>query len=88
MSGRVGLTPFRFAGKRFVLIADEHAAAMPPGLSEAEQEIVRLLREGASNKEIAQARGTSERTVANQVSRLLRKLGVSSRVQIALCGRP
>lgn len=48
-------------------------------LSEAERAVLALLRQGASNRAIAEHRGTSERTVAKQVSALLRKTGADSR---------
>jgi len=54
-------------------------------LSDAEREVLALVVEGKSNQEIAAARGTSERTVANQIASLLRKLGAPSRY--ALIGR-
>lgn len=44
-------------------------------LTAAEQQVLRLGTRGASNEKIASARGTSVRTVANQVAALLRKLG-------------
>ena len=37
---------------------------------------------GASNREIATRRQVSERTVANQVASILRKVGVSSRFEL------
>ncbi len=48
-------------------------------LSAAESDVLELVLRGASNAEIAKARGRSVRTVANQVASLLRKLGVESR---------
>ena len=51
--------------------------------SEAEREVALLLVRGATNAEVAAARGTSERTVANQVQSLFRKLGVASRAELA-----
>ena len=51
-------------------------------LSPAEEDVLRLLAEGQSNQAIATARGSSVRTVANQVAGLLRKLGASSRFEI------
>ena len=51
-------------------------------LSPAEEDVLRLLAEGQSNQAIATARGTSVRTVANQVAGLMRKLGASSRFEI------
>jgi DNA-binding CsgD family transcriptional regulator len=52
-------------------------------LRPAEREIAELLVAGCSNAEIAQRRGTSPRTVANQIARIFETLGVSSRVQLA-----
>jgi DNA-binding NarL/FixJ family response regulator len=49
------------------------------GLTEAELEILQLLRDGRSNREIAVARGSSEKTVANQVASILRKTKTSGR---------
>lgn len=51
-----------------------HAALTP-----AELDVARLLHDGLSNAEIAAARGSALRTVANQVASILRKLGVASR---------
>jgi len=62
--------------------------AMPPGLSAAERAVALDLLEGKSNAEIAAARCTSVRTVANQVGSLFKKLGVHSRSQlVALLAR-
>jgi DNA-binding CsgD family transcriptional regulator len=66
-----------------LLIVDLPAApALPAALSPCERDIVTRLIEGASNREIARARGTSERTVANQLKRIYRKLGVFSRAEL------
>jgi len=51
-------------------------------LSLAEREIVRLIIERRTNQEIARLRATSERTVANQLSRILAKLGVDGRLGV------
>jgi DNA-binding CsgD family transcriptional regulator len=53
-----------------------------PELSAAEREIVHALVEGQSNKEIAERRGTSHHTVANQLRSIYVKLGVSGRVEL------
>lgn len=55
---------------------------LPRGVTRAESEVVRLLLAGKTNAEIAQARGTSLRTVANQVQSIFKKLGVSSRAEL------
>jgi DNA-binding CsgD family transcriptional regulator len=52
------------------------------GLTPAESEVVAHLLKGRSNAEIAALRRASERTVANQVASVFRKLGVSSRLEL------
>jgi two-component system nitrate/nitrite response regulator NarL len=52
-------------------------------LTKAEREVLIRLLAGASNAEIAAARGTSTRTVGNQVAALFQKLGVTSRSALA-----
>jgi DNA-binding CsgD family transcriptional regulator len=51
-------------------------------LTNAEAAVASLAAEGMSNLDIARARGTSVRTIANQMATILRKLGVSSRDDI------
>ncbi len=55
-----------------------------PALSPREREIVRHIARGASNKEIARALEIAETTVKIHVQHILRKLGLSSRVQAAV----
>lgn len=76
---------------RFLVLS--HALPDPPELApdkltEAERDVVRLVLGGASNEGIATARGTSVRTVANQLASIYRKLGVTSRVELASRVRP
>ena len=67
-------------------------AALPAGavadtgcmLSPREQEVLRQIARGASNKEIARTLDIAETTVKIHVQHILRKLGVSSRVQAAV----
>ncbi len=54
------------------------------GLTEREREVVRLITEGKSNREIAETLVVAERTIASHVSNILNKLGFDSRVQIAM----
>jgi DNA-binding CsgD family transcriptional regulator len=51
-------------------------------LSESEYAVARLLVEGKSHAEIASIRGTSARTVANQLSALFHKLRISGRAEL------
>jgi DNA-binding CsgD family transcriptional regulator len=56
-------------------------------LTTREQEVLGLLREGRANKEIADALGCTVRTVEFHVTNLLRKVGVSSRLELVARGR-
>ena len=53
------------------------------GLSAREREVLRLLSEGLTDREIAQALTLSARTVETHVSNILRKLGVHRRADAA-----
>lgn len=58
------------------------------GLSRREQQMVELLRERLTNKEIASRLNLSEQTVKNHVHHILRKVGASNRSGvIQLCER-
>jgi DNA-binding CsgD family transcriptional regulator len=52
-------------------------------LSAGQREVASLVLAGRSTREIAASRSTSERTVANQLAAIYRKLGVSSRAELA-----
>jgi two-component system, NarL family, nitrate/nitrite response regulator NarL len=75
------------------LVSAFQAASAPPAepapapgdsLSPRERETLRLIARGASNKEIGRELGIAETTVKIHVQHLLRKLGLSSRVQAAV----
>jgi DNA-binding NarL/FixJ family response regulator len=53
-------------------------------LTDREREVLRLVVEGMPNKQIAAALGFSERTAKFHLSSLMRKLGASSRAQVAV----
>ncbi|MFC5720837.1 response regulator [Streptomyces gamaensis] len=55
-----------------------------PELSERELQVLELLGEGLTNREIGERLYLAEKTVKNNVSRLLAKLGVERRVQAAV----
>ncbi|MBE8471979.1 response regulator [Streptomyces justiciae] len=54
------------------------------GLSPREREILALIGDGLTNREIGKRLYLSEKTVKNHISRLLAKLGVQRRVQAAV----
>jgi DNA-binding NarL/FixJ family response regulator len=56
--------------------------ALTPVLPAAEMAVIRSLVEGRSYREIARERGTSTRTVANQISAVFRRLRVSGRNEL------
>ncbi|SRR5579871_164440 len=53
-------------------------------LSKREQEVVRSVADGLSNREIASRLSLTEHTVKNYLFRIFDKLGVSSRVEVVL----
>lgn len=70
-------------GAEPVAVTDTEAGARA-ALSPREQEIVGLIANGASNKEIARTLGVAESTVKIHVQHILRKLDLTSRVQVAV----
>jgi len=60
------------------------AAPREPELTARELDVLRLLADGQPNKAIAATLGITERTARTHVSRILAKLGLSSRTQAAL----
>jgi DNA-binding NarL/FixJ family response regulator len=56
--------------------------ALDGGLPSAELAVIRSLVEGSSYEEIAVSRGTSTRTIANQISAVFKRLGVSGRSEL------
>ncbi|MEU0333871.1 response regulator transcription factor [Streptomyces sp. NPDC006193] len=55
-----------------------------PGLTERERQILALIGEGLTNRQIGGRLYLAEKTVKNHISRLLAKLGVERRVQAAV----
>ncbi|HEY4723318.1 MAG TPA: response regulator transcription factor [Anaerolineae bacterium] len=79
-NGQVQLSPKAAAR----LMREVRAPESPETLTERETEVLRLLAQGKSNKEVAQALTIGEKTVKTHVSSILSKLGVPSRTQAAL----
>ncbi|MGV9899630.1 response regulator [Streptomyces tendae] len=55
-----------------------------PGLTDREREILALIGEGLTNRQIGQRLYLAEKTVKNHISRPLAKLGVERRIQAAV----
>lgn len=58
---------------------DRHALGV---LTPSEREVARCVAAGMNNAAVAATRGTSARTVANQLASLYRKMGVGSRAEL------
>ena len=65
-----------------MVVSTPATVPIPMSLSPSEGEVLRLLLMGLSNLEIAERRGTSVKTVANQVSAIFRRLRVGSRHEL------
>jgi NarL family two-component system response regulator LiaR len=79
-AGQVQLTPKAAARLMQAVSAPES----PEALTERETEVLRLLAQGQSNKQIAHRLNNTEKTIKTHVSRILSKLGVQSRTQATL----
>lgn len=78
----VQIATFRVGDEELAVVSYPVVPDLPAALSPSEREVAALVMEGLSNQEIAQVRGTSERTVANQVASIFRRCGVSSRSEL------
>ncbi|GAC1358016.1 MAG: response regulator transcription factor [Acidobacteriaceae bacterium] len=68
------------AGRR----AEAEAAAAPPRFTPREEDVLRLLVAGRSNREIGKSLKVNEATVKAHVGRLLRKVGVENRTALTM----
>ena len=66
---------------------DEKASTPPAHLTPRQAEVLRLLEQGRSTKQIAQELHLSPETVRNHVRHLLRALGVNSRLEAVAAAR-
>ena len=72
---------------RFAQLPEPRPQPLVVPLSEREREVVRLLADGRSNREIAASLFLAEGTVKNHVTNVLGKLGARDRTQAALRAR-
>ena len=57
--------------------------ALTNPLTAREREVAAMVAQGLSNRQIAQELYLSEHTVKNHISKILRKLGLASRAEVA-----
>ena len=81
-AARAAATPARAASGMAQRTPGEPEPA--PALTPREEDVLREIARGASNKEIARTLDIAETTVKIHVQHILRKLGLSSRVQAAV----
>lgn len=79
-AGQVQLSP-EVAGR---LMQELRVSDSPETLTEREKEVLQLLANGLSNRQIAEALVIGEKTVKSHVSNILSKLNVTSRTQAAV----
>jgi DNA-binding CsgD family transcriptional regulator len=80
---RVGLSDWEHEGVPYAVVGAARTEwRLRNVLSDAEFKVVRALVEGFSHVEIARERGTSRRTIANQLATAFRRIGVSSRGEL------
>lgn len=60
------------------------ATTVRPKFTSREQEVLKLLREGQPNREIALSLGIDQGTVKAHIGRLMRKVGVSNRIALTV----
>jgi DNA-binding NarL/FixJ family response regulator len=77
-------TTFRVGGQQLLVLSYAADAPDAAPLTRGEAEVARLAAAGHTNAQIAEARGTATRTVANQMASILAKLGISSRRELAV----
>ncbi len=82
-AGRSLLDP-RVTGQVLERIRTGHQKKEGPQLSDREQEILDLVADGLTNKQIGERLFLAEKTVKNYVSQLLAKFGMQRRTQIAV----
>lgn len=68
---------------KVLFVVSLKGAPVRESLSSGEKEVLRLLLDGQSTASIAVVRGTSPRTVSNQIATIFKKLNVHSRAELA-----
>src|SRR5689334_23347580 len=81
-AGQVQLTPR--AASRLMQAFNASSSTGAQSLTERETEVLRLLAQGQTNRQIARTLNITEKTTKTHVSNILSKLGVQSRTQATL----
>jgi len=81
VAGEVHLDP---AAARALATALRAPASAAGALTRRERDVVALIAQGGTNRQIATRLGVTERTARTHVSNILGKLGLASRTQLAM----
>jgi DNA-binding NarL/FixJ family response regulator len=79
---RLCLLLFNYVAKRGVTLMPALRMHVQLGLTRRERELVPMIAQGLTNKEIAALLNVSEQTVKNHVHRMIQKAGASTRLEI------
>jgi DNA-binding NarL/FixJ family response regulator len=69
---------------RLLKTPDSSLTSAPPHLTGREKEVLDLILQARSNREIARELGIEERTVKAHVGRLMRKTGADNRIELTM----
>jgi DNA-binding CsgD family transcriptional regulator len=69
--------------RQLVNASSNHGRSPLPGVTPREREVLRLLADGLTNRQIAERLVVSEHTIHRHVTNILRKLGLPSRTAVA-----
>jgi DNA-binding NarL/FixJ family response regulator len=82
---RVEVFDINLGGEELVVVSFPiESAAHLARLTPAERDVARAVARGLSNEQVARERGCRARTVACQLASIYRKLGISSRTELAI----
>ena len=77
VTGDVSMTPIIATG----MLAESRTAGRAARLTKREEEILRLVQRGRTNREIAREIGLEEKTVKNHLNSIYSKLGLANRTE-------
>jgi DNA-binding NarL/FixJ family response regulator len=81
--GGIGIYDLTIGDARIVVLSFDDPTPQSLSLTPAERSVALLVIDGLSNRAIAARRGTTPRTVGNQLASIYNKLGVGSRIELA-----
>jgi len=87
LSGGIYIPPQLFNYSRNNENATQNSAALQPAITRRQKEVLALIAQGESNKEIGRTLGLSEGTVRTHVNAIFKLLNVNNRTQAGVKAR-